>query len=439
LDYYYQGLTTDGRYYVSLKWPVSTESLPNTAAEAPEDMVTRAQDPNTYPAYVQDTKDVLNALPSSAFNPDLVRLNAMVQSLMLPEPAPSPEDEEEIALPPPDTGDATGMVIAPDGIFLRLGPGTDYPYIGAAPFGATGEIIGRSQDGQWWVVNADNVPEAPDGQVWVSAAFVEVTQAGNVPIIPAPSLPSSLTDVTWQWVSFADPSGEITIADPSRYTITFGEAVDVMGPAAINADCNNVSATYTVDGSSIRIVAGPSTMAACPEDSLDQQFLANLGQSTIYFFEEGDLFLALNADAGTMHLSASGSPEAPPDAGDDIIFQLISYGPVGAEQALLEGTQITALFSETEVSGSAGCNNYTGTRTWVGDYFTIGPIAVTRQFCSEPARIMEQEQAYLTALEGVGGYRWVSEVVGGTTIVTAGQLFYTLPDGTTGVMNLIAQ
>ena len=53
--------------------------------------------------------------------------------------------------------------------------------------------------------------------------------------------------------------------------------------------------------------------------------------------------------------------------------------------------------------------------------------------CSEPAGVMEQEQAYLTALAGVDGYVWTQQ--GGSAIAT-GQLFYTLlADGTTGVMN----
>ena len=94
------------------------------------------------------------------------------------------------------------------------------------------------------------------------------------------------------------------IEDPARYTITFDEAMEGTGQAAIKADCNDVAATYTVDGSSISILAGPSTLAACPEDSLDQQYLTNLSYAAIFFFEEGDLFLDLMADGGTMRFAA---------------------------------------------------------------------------------------------------------------------------------------
>ncbi|MGB3716673.1 MAG: META domain-containing protein [Candidatus Promineifilaceae bacterium] len=305
MDYYYQGLTTDGLYYVSLKWPVSTESLPNTAAEASDELNAQVSDPDSYAVYVQETKELLNALPSSAWNPDLAWLDAMVQSLTLPESAPSPADEEEIELPPAVAGEATGTVIAPDGVFLRTGPGTEYPYIGAAPFEASGEIVGVSEDGQWWAFIAPNLPDAPDDRVWASATFIEANNAENVPVVPAPPLSASLTGVTWQWESFVDPLEQITIEDPSRYTVTFDEAVDGTGQAAIKADCNDVAATYTVDGSNISIVAGPSTLVACPEDSLDQQILANLSHAVIFFFEEGDLFLDLIADGGTMRFTAA--------------------------------------------------------------------------------------------------------------------------------------
>ena len=305
MDYYYQGLTTDGLYYVSLKWPVSTESLPNTEADATDELKAQVSDPDSYAVYVQETKELLNALPSSAWAPDLARLDTMVQSLTLPEPGPKPENEEEITLPPADTGEATGTVIAPDGVFLRTGPGIEYPDIGAAPFETAAEIIGVSEDGLWWAFNAPNLPNAPDGRVWASATYIEATNAEDVPVIPAPLLPNSLTGITWQWLSFTDPISQTIVEDPSRYTVTFNEAVDGTGQAAIKADCNDVIATYTVDGSSISIVAGPSTLAACPEDSLDQQFLSFLSSAAVFFFQEGDLFLDLMADGGTMRFAAA--------------------------------------------------------------------------------------------------------------------------------------
>jgi heat shock protein HslJ len=55
------------------------------------------------------------------------------------------------------------------------------------------------------------------------------------------------------------------------------------GTVAIQADCNRVGGTYTLDGSGIAIELGPSTMAACPEGSLGNQSVANLSAASSYF------------------------------------------------------------------------------------------------------------------------------------------------------------
>ena len=68
-------------------------------------------------------------------------------------------------------------------------------------------------------------------------------------------------------------------ADQLRYTISFAND----GTAAIKADCNQVTATYTTTpGGSITIVPGASTMAMCPEDSMGQQFVEALSIVTSY-------------------------------------------------------------------------------------------------------------------------------------------------------------
>lgn len=543
--YTYEGLTSDGNFVVSLFWPVSTENLPDTPDDVPEDVVAQATDPGTYREYLQTTIDMLNELPTSAWEPDLVQLDAMIESLTFPTAVPSgltgetwqwvsltsadqeiavddpsrytivfnedgtadikadcnnvgatytaegsslgitlgpstrvacPEDsldeeylaglgsaaafavedgelilelpdggtmslaiEPVVEGPAPSEGEATATITAPDGIYIRSGPGTSYPPIGTIPVGESRSIVGRSEDGQWWVIA---LPEAPGVEGWISAEFVEATNAGDVPVVAPPSLEAGLTLTTWQWASLSSAEGETTVNNPTRYTIQFNSD----GTAAIKADCNNVGATYTTEGSNISINLGPSTLAACPEDSLDQQFLESLGSVSSYSFQDSDLILELAEGAGTMRLTPSGAvglipapaPELPLSSAQGVLFQLMSFGLPNTQQPVLPGTQITATFSDTEVSGSAGCNEYTGQLTPVDDYFTIGPIALTQKACSEPAGIMEQEQAYLTALEATDGFEWVSRLVEGTRVITGGRLTYTLPDGTEGIINYLA-
>ena len=63
------------------------------------------------------------------------------------------------------------------------------------------------------------------------------------------------------------------------------------------------------------------------------------------------------------------------------------------------GTEITATFTEDgRLTGSAGCNNYTTSYTADKATIEIEPAAATRMFCPEPAGVMDQEAAYLSAL-----------------------------------------
>ncbi|MCL4264457.1 MAG: META domain-containing protein [Anaerolineae bacterium] len=339
-----------------------------------------------------------------------------------------------VELPAPAEGAATGTVTAPDGIFLRTGPGTNYPYVGAAPVDTTGEIIGVSEDGQWWLANAPNLP---GGQVWASAQFVEAANTDSVPVVAAPPVELALTGTPWEWVSTTDAEvGEVFVNDPTRYVIRFNED----GSANIQADCNTVLASYTTDGSSISIMPGPSTLVACPEDSQADQFIAQLSNAAIYFVQNGNLYLDLPFDSGTMRFVPQGTPPPTPDApaaeAEGRTFYLASFGPADAPQPIIEGAQITAHFANDTVSGNAGCNNYSGTLVAVDDYFQVTGILTTLMLCAED--VMAQEQAYLAGLGTLTGYRWEQTLVGASTLVTEGQLFYTLPDGSAGVMNFVA-
>ena len=338
-----------------------------------------------------------------------------------------------VDLPDAADGAATGTVTAPDGVFLRTGPGSNYPYVGAAPYGDSGEIIGVSTDGNWWLADA---PALPGGQVWVAAEFIEATNTENVPVVAAPAVEPTLTGIPWQWVSTTDPAqGTVAVNDPLRYIVLF----NTDGTANIQADCNMVQASYTTDNSNIAITLGASTMAACPSDSLESQFLSQLGNAAIYFIEGGNLYLDLPADSGTMQFTPQGSaasqPGTPAGEADGSTLYLASFGAQGAEQPVLAGTQITASFSDIQVTGNAGCNNYSGTLTPVDDHFTVGQLITTRKQCAEPAGVMEQEQAYLAGLAATGGYVWDQSLVNGTSMITTGQIFYTMPDGGAGIMN----
>ena len=61
-------------------------------------------------------------------------------------------------------------------------------------------------------------------------------------------------------------------------------------------------------------------------------------------------------------------------------------------------TEVTIEFSETGVSGSAGCNSYNAPVEVEDATIDVGAASVTRAWCDDPERLMEQERRYLDAL-----------------------------------------
>lgn len=101
---------------------------------------------------------------------------------------PTPPAPESVALPAPQAGDPQATVISP--VFLRMGPGDAYPVYGQVQPGATGLVIGRSQDGLYWLVRVDPA-RIRSGSAWVMASLTSAQNVANVPAIVAPPVPST--------------------------------------------------------------------------------------------------------------------------------------------------------------------------------------------------------------------------------------------------------
>jgi uncharacterized protein (TIGR03382 family) len=66
------------------------------------------------------------------------------------------------------------------------------------------------------------------------------------------------------------------------------------------------------------------------------------------------------------------------------------------------------------VSGSGGCNNFTGAYQWSGKSLKMGPLASTRRACMDDAS-GKQEYAYLQALDATRTWQ-----VEGKTLILSG-------------------
>jgi hypothetical protein len=78
--YAFQGLTSDGRYYIAAILPVATSALPDTNQLSQEQQAT-FYTADAFETYLGKVVQTLNGLPPTDFTPNLDQLDAMLQSL----------------------------------------------------------------------------------------------------------------------------------------------------------------------------------------------------------------------------------------------------------------------------------------------------------------------------------------------------------------------
>ena len=130
-------------------------------------------------------------------------------------------------------------------------------------------------------------------------------------------------------------------------------------------------------------------------------FMENLTGTSSYRIESGQLQL-VGADGAVL---ATLAPQPQGVAGSSWRVTGYNNGKQAVVSVLGDTTLTMAFSADGRVSGSAGCNNYSGTYTATGSTLSFGPAASTRKMCAQPERIMEQEQQFLKALETVAAAR----------------------------------
>ena len=79
-----------------------------------------------------------------------------------------------------------------------------------------------------------------------------------------------------------------------------------------------------------------------------------------------------------------------------VVVDIGGDAPVGATAPPI------AFDDQGTVTGTGGCNTFSGEVTIDGSDLTFGPLASTQMACEED--VSNQEQAFFTALQGVTGY-----------------------------------
>ncbi len=275
------------------------------------------------------------------------------------------------------------------------------------------------------------VDEAPATTEAVETPLPEAT-AAPLPEAIATSLPEmpiaasserSLAGTSWLLSSL---DGVLPAAG-TTVTLQFGND----GTASGSDGCNRYTTQYVQDGQNLTFaqpMAG--TMMACPEPAMTQagQYQAALASVTRFTMSARQLVLFAGDEIVLTFIV-----ESQMLAGSS--WYVVSYNN-GREAVvgLLAETEITLNFEEDRLNGIAGCNNYFAGYTASGASITVSPPGATLMFCEAPEGVMEQEAAYLAALESAatfsieGDQLWLRTAADAIAIIAVKEVFVDLPE-----------
>jgi heat shock protein HslJ len=139
-------------------------------------------------------------------------------------------------------------------------------------------------------------------------AFLSMSLAGgSILLVPrlvraqeaTPAAGAQIAVIRWELRQIATGNRVFTPDDSAHYWIQLLPD----GKVLLQADCNQGSGTYTIDGSSLTFGELVTTDVACGEESISDRFVSSLGY-TVSFQVTGDgsdqLVLQMMADGGTL-------------------------------------------------------------------------------------------------------------------------------------------
>jgi len=232
---------------------------------------------------------------------------------------------------------------------------------------------------------------------WIGAKAAAVSclllLAGCSGMAASAQAPTSLDGTSWV---LAELPGR-ALTNPGNVTLQFAD-----GRASGSDGCNRFSGGFKADAKSLRFLQLASTQMACaPEVMAQASAVTGALDVTRSYRADGERLELLAADGTTVAVYAAQSTRLEGTVWD---VTGINNGK-GAVAGLAPGTNVTLEFgAEARASGSAGCNRFTAGYTRSKDTLTFAPAAATRMMCATPG-VMEQEQAFLQALQGVATMR----------------------------------
>jgi heat shock protein HslJ len=208
---------------------------------------------------------------------------------------------------------------------------------------------------------------------------------------------SELERTLWRLESYLSDSDEPVPVPQAVVATARFEAGRVAG----SGGCNRYGGSYRLAEDRIVVEQVVATLMACPgpPGEVEQGFLPQLHRVASYVV--GDSRLDLSDTDGRVVLTFVAVQE-PGLTGPVWVVTGLNNGAEGVT-SLLPGPEVTLEFAGAgTVSGSAGCNRFSGPFVALGDVVRLGPLATTRRACGP--EVMEQERQLLAAVTRVTRY-----------------------------------
>ena len=187
------------------------------------------------------------------------------------------------------------------------------------------------------------------------------------------------------------------VAADAGITALFGSGGSLSG----SGGCNSYSATWDSDGTTLTVGAIAATRMACDPavNTLESEYLGLLQVAATWSLEGTTVTVTTSAGSTLVY---GGDTDGPALVGE---WQLSTFGGT----AVPNGIIATAVFgADGSVTGSGGCNTFSGTYTASDTSLTISRLAVTSMFCEAAGEI---EPAYLDTLQATTGWSVVGDTL----------------------------
>jgi len=262
-----------------------------------------------------------------------------------------------------------------------------------------------------WQVSGDRLTVQAGQSILVYVKQVP-TPATTVPTTAPPVMsPVGSWDLTS--MTYMSEGSSVTVTPAGVINAIFGQDGKVQGYAG----CNQYSAAYTTNGTSMAVSGTVKTTLSCGGqlDTQERAYLGILGTAARFENTGTQLTIYDAQTPGSKLVYKPGTATVSPIPTAIVgTWTLIGMDKTGTSITLSPGVMTTAIFTaDGKVSGNAGCNQYSGGYVLTGaSAIGISPLATTKMFCPDPAG--RQETNYLTILQNAA--TWVVPESGKLTI-----------------------